>query len=55
VNQHIQTVEALEQAGADAVDRLALGQIERQKRRRPAGGADRVVGLLQPALGARMW
>lgn len=52
VHQDVQPAEALQQAGADRLDLVALGQVERQQRRLAAGGADRVVGILQAALGA---
>ena len=41
-----------QQARPERVHRGAVLQIERQQRGRAAGGADGVVGFLQPALGA---
>ena len=53
-DEPVEAAEALEQRGAQRVDQLALGQVERHQRsprRRPA--ADGVVDLLQRTAGAR--
>ena len=52
MHQYIQPSKTPIDAGAEDIDLLALPQIQRQQRRRTAGGADGVVGFLQPALRA---
>ena len=53
MHQHVEPAETLIEAGTDRIDRLALGEVERQQGRGPAGGTHEIVGFLQPALGAR--
>jgi len=48
VHHDVQSAKTLQQAGTDRFDLITLDQVERQKRRLPAGGADRVVGSSRP-------